>query len=258
MEQHLVFFLRTTCLAFTALHLMYETEYRFAGLSAPRRSARVALPSRHGGRKNYGGYRVKCDACCILAMEEGCAERSENSGRRKGRCYSNRCSLRLLRLKDLWARSLSLSCAVASFGCFAVVVYLATCFANQRIVSLLTMPSSRSSTCFVTGCKGGYRPSLEKLSVFKAPKNPSRRQQWAHDIQRADKELTTDSVVCERHFYESFTGRTYRHVVNGEVVEIPPDRPSLSTDAVPTVFPDALKYFTEKAPVRRNDRNICE
>lgn len=126
------------------------------------------------------------------------------------------------------------------------------------MVSLLTMPSSRSSTCFVPGCKGGYRSCSEKLSVFKAPKDPSRREQWARNIKRADKELTTDSVVCERHFDESFIERTYRHVVNGEVVEIPRDRRSLSDDAVPTVFPDAPKYFTKKAPVKRKDRNICE
>ncbi|XP_049511172.1 uncharacterized protein LOC125939784 [Dermacentor silvarum] len=71
-------------------------------------------------------------------------------------------------------------------------------------------------------------------------------------------ELTRDSVVCERHFDESFIERTYRHVINGEVVEIPRDRPRLSDDAVPTLFPDAPKYFTKKAPVKRKDRNVCE
>ncbi|XP_049522524.1 uncharacterized protein LOC125945020 [Dermacentor silvarum] len=123
---------------------------------------------------------------------------------------------------------------------------------------VLTMPSSRSSTCFVPGCKGGYRSCSEKLSVFKAPKDLSRREQWARNIKRADKELTRDSVVCERHFDESFIERTYRHVINGEVVEIPRDRPRLSDDAVPTLFPDAPKYFTKKAPVKRKDRNVCE
>ncbi|KAH7932620.1 hypothetical protein HPB49_000096 [Dermacentor silvarum] len=29
-------------------------------------------------------------------------------------------------------------------------------------------------------------------------------------------------------------------------------------DAVPTLFPDAPKYFTKKAPVKRKDRNVCE
>ncbi|KAH8031353.1 hypothetical protein HPB51_016411 [Rhipicephalus microplus] len=120
------------------------------------------------------------------------------------------------------------------------------------------MPSSRASTCFVPGCKGGYRSCSEKLSVFKAPKDLSRREQWARNIKRADKELTRDSVVCERHFDASFIERTYRHIINGEVVEIPHDCPRLSEDAVPTLFPDAPKYFTKKAPVKRKDRNICE
>ncbi|KAH7964477.1 hypothetical protein HPB51_027284 [Rhipicephalus microplus] len=97
------------------------------------------------------------------------------------------------------------------------------------------MPSSRASTCFVPGCKGGYRSCSEKLSVFKAPKDLSRREQWARNIKRADKELTRDSVVCERHFDASFIERTYRHIIN-----------------------DAPKYFTKKAPVKRKDRNICE
>ncbi|KAH8038452.1 hypothetical protein HPB51_001567 [Rhipicephalus microplus] len=33
---------------------------------------------------------------------------------------------------------------------------------------------------------------------------------------------------------------------------------NLYEDAVPTLFPDAPKYFTKKAPVKRKDRNICE
>ncbi|KAH8028608.1 hypothetical protein HPB51_017734 [Rhipicephalus microplus] len=80
----------------------------------------------------------------------------------------------------------------------------------------------------------------------------------ARNIKRADKELTRDSVVCERHLDASFIERTYRHIINGEVVEIPRDCPRLSEDAVPTLFPDAPKYFTKKAPVKRKDRNICE
>ncbi|KAH8035053.1 hypothetical protein HPB51_004294 [Rhipicephalus microplus] len=34
--------------------------------------------------------------------------------------------------------------------------------------------------------------------------------------------------------------------------------PGSQEDAVPTLFPDAPKYFTKKAPVKRKDRNICE
>lgn len=73
-----------------------------------------------------------------------------------------------------------------------------------------------------------------------------------------NKELTHDCVVCGRHFEERFVEKTYRHIINGEVVETPRDRPQLRADAVPTVFPDAPKYFTTKAPIKRKERNLCE
>ncbi|XP_075733126.1 uncharacterized protein LOC142775554 [Rhipicephalus microplus] len=86
---------------------------------------------------------------------------------------------------------------------------------------------------------------------------PCQRKQ-ARNIKRGDKELTNDCVVCERHFEATFIQRTYRHVINGEVVEIPRDRPLLTEDAVPTIFPDAPKYLTKKTPTRRKERNLCE
>lgn len=94
--------------------------------------------------------------------------------------------------------------------------------------------------------------------MFKAPTDPTRREQWAQNIKRANKELTNDSMVCERHFEEQFIERTYQRTINGEVVEIPHDRPHLKEDAKPTLFPDAPKYFTKKAPIERKDRNLCE
>ena len=169
-------------------------------------------------------------------MGEGCAERNESSGRGKGHWRSSRCSPRLLWL----VRSL---CAVLSPCSDASPSLSSFVYPPLYPRVLRTMPSNRSSTCFVPGCKGGCRSCSEKLSVFKAPKDLSRREQWARNIKRADKELTRDSVVCERHFDVSFIERTYRHVINGEVVEIPRDCPRLSEDAVPTVFPDAPKYF---------------
>lgn len=42
------------------------------------------------------------------------------------------------------------------------------------------------------------------------------------------------------------------------MVETPRDRPQVREDAVPTVFPDAPKYFTTKAPLKKKERNLCE
>lgn len=118
------------------------------------------------------------------------------------------------------------------------------------------MPS-KARTCFVPGCRSGYRGCKDKSSLFRPPKDAARRELWARNIKRADKELTTDCVVCERHFQLKYIERNFRHVINGERVEFPRDRPQLSDDAIPTVFPDAPKYFTKKTPVKRKERNLC-
>ncbi|XP_077508835.1 uncharacterized protein LOC144120336 [Amblyomma americanum] len=118
--------------------------------------------------------------------------------------------------------------------------------------------ASKARTGFVPGCKSGYRSCPVKASLFRAPIAAARRELWARNIKRADKELTSDCVVCERHFEEKFIERTFRHVIGGKVVDIPRDRPHLKDDAAPTVFPDAPKYFTKKAPTKRKERNLCE
>lgn len=64
--------------------------------------------------------------------------------------------------------------------------------------------------------------------------------------------------VCERHFEEKYVEKTFSHVIGGTVVEIPRDRAHLKDEALPTVFPDAPKYFTRKAPTKRKERNLCK
>ncbi|KAM7301545.1 uncharacterized protein ISCGN_017064 [Ixodes scapularis] len=116
----------------------------------------------------------------------------------------------------------------------------------------------KGRTCYVPGCKSGYKSCTVKASLFRPPKDAFRRVQWAQNIKRADKDLTSDCAVCERHFEEHFIDRTFRHIIGGEIVEMPRDRPQLKSDAIPTVFPDAPKYFTKKAHIKRKERNLCE
>ncbi|KAH9366056.1 hypothetical protein HPB48_007886 [Haemaphysalis longicornis] len=118
--------------------------------------------------------------------------------------------------------------------------------------------ASKSRTCFVPGCKSGYRSCFVKASLFRAPTDAARREIWARQIKRADKELTADGVVCERHFEEQYVEKTFRHMIGGKAVEIPRDRPHLKEEAITTVFPDAPKYFTRKARTKRKERNLCE
>ncbi|KAH8038995.1 hypothetical protein HPB51_004673 [Rhipicephalus microplus] len=51
--------------------------------------------------------------------------------------------------------------------------------------------------------------------------------------------------------------RTFKHVINGEVVELERKRPALTDDAVPTIFPDAPLYFTKHVRKRRKERELA-
>ncbi|KAL1445033.1 hypothetical protein MTO96_045246 [Rhipicephalus appendiculatus] len=75
---------------------------------------------------------------------------------------------------------------------------------------------------------------------------------------RGDKELDETCVVCSRHFDDRYAQRTFKHVINGEVVEIDRERPALTDDAVPTIFPDAPSYLTKALPRKRKERSIAD
>lgn len=119
------------------------------------------------------------------------------------------------------------------------------------------MPARKGRTCFVPFCKGGYKSSTEKVSLFRAPSDPVCLQEWARNIKRDDKVLDNTCVVCSRHFDECYIQRTFKHVINGENVEFEREWPSLTDDAVPTVFPDAPAYLTKPVPKKRKVRNIA-
>lgn len=119
------------------------------------------------------------------------------------------------------------------------------------------MPARKGSTCFVPLCKGGYKSSEVKVSLFQAPTDPVCLQEWSRNIKRDDKVLDNTCVVCSRHFDERYIQRTFKHVINGEVVELERKRPVLTDDAVLTIFPDAPLYFTKHVRKRRKERNLA-
>ncbi|XP_065304930.1 uncharacterized protein [Dermacentor albipictus] len=118
------------------------------------------------------------------------------------------------------------------------------------------MPARKGRTCFVPLCEGGYKSSAEKVSLFRAPADPVRLQEWARNIKRGDKVLDNTCVVCSRHFDERYIQRTFKHVINGDVVELERERPALTDDAVPTIFPDAPSYLTKPVPKKRKERDL--
>ncbi|XP_040073445.1 uncharacterized protein LOC120845949 [Ixodes scapularis] len=120
------------------------------------------------------------------------------------------------------------------------------------------MPAKKGRTCFVPLCKGGYKSAAEKVSLFRAPVDPLRRQEWARNIKREDKVLDETCVVCSRHFDERYIEKTFKHVINGELVELDRERPVLTDDAVPTIFPNAPSYLTRPVPKKRKERNLAD
>ncbi|CAN7983308.1 unnamed protein product, partial [Ixodes hexagonus] len=115
--------------------------------------------------------------------------------------------------------------------------------------------------CFAPGCKSGYpdntsgrSTSDRKPSLFRAPKEESRKLQWERNLKRKDKRLADTSAVCERHFEPHLILRDYVHTVNGEEVRISRGRPVLAEDAVPTLLPDFPAYHSKELPRERPRR----
>ncbi|XP_049522179.1 uncharacterized protein LOC125944849 [Dermacentor silvarum] len=111
--------------------------------------------------------------------------------------------------------------------------------------------------CFAPGCTTGYvssRQQGQKVSLFSVPKDPALFEAWRRAVPRADKSLDAKSVLCERHFDEQYIERFFTHVINGETVQIPRERPVLKLDAVPTAFPNVPAYLSKKPPKKRTSR----
>ncbi|KAH6930886.1 hypothetical protein HPB50_020636 [Hyalomma asiaticum] len=106
----------------------------------------------------------------------------------------------------------------------------------------------RDGFCFEPNCNSGYRSCKEARCLFRVPLEADRREEWSQNIKRGGRVLNESSVVCERHFEARFIQRTFQTTFNGKIIEIPRDRPLLSKGAIPTIFPDAPKYFSKSLP----------
>lgn len=92
-----------------------------------------------------------------------------------------------------------------------------------------------------------------RCSLFGMPRDELMFRRWQRHMppRPGGKRLTPQSALCERHFDPQFVLRYYEHTVNGEVVRIMRGKPSLTPDAVPTMFPDSPSYYTRHVPRRR-------
>ncbi|KAH7957404.1 hypothetical protein HPB52_018565 [Rhipicephalus sanguineus] len=94
-------------------------------------------------------------------------------------------------------------------------------------------------------------PEARKRRSSALAGHDERSKAWERLIPRADKSLEKNCVVCEAHLDERFIVRTYKHVINGETVQIRRDRPCLTPDAIRTVFPNVPSYLTKKLQPKR-------
>ncbi|KAH7970352.1 hypothetical protein HPB49_004412 [Dermacentor silvarum] len=119
------------------------------------------------------------------------------------------------------------------------------------------MGKQRLNHCYAPGCSTGYTraDATKKPSLFMAPADPERWSLWQRNLHRTDKELAEDCALYELHFEPQCVVRDYVHIINGEEVRLPRGKPTLSSDAVPTILPNAPAYLRKRVVPRRNMRN---
>ncbi|KAG0427889.1 hypothetical protein HPB47_025099 [Ixodes persulcatus] len=91
-----------------------------------------------------------------------------------------------------------------------------------------------------------------------SPRPSENGGEWARNIKREDKVLDETCVVCSCHFDERYIEKTFKHIINSELVELDRERPVLTDDAVPTIFPDAPSYLTRPVAKKRKERNLAD
>lgn len=118
------------------------------------------------------------------------------------------------------------------------------------------MPKGRQCHCFAPGCRTGYAgiTAEKKLSLLSVPKDEAHRKLWQKSLHRSDKPLDDKCGVCELHFEDHYILCDYVHVADGKEVRIPRGVPTLTTDTVFTILPNAPKYLSTRAPPKRASR----
>lgn len=106
--------------------------------------------------------------------------------------------------------------------------------------------------CCVPGCRSNYDGENEKVSVFKFPTDPERKQLWLDKIPRADFVPSKRSVVCAKHFSDQFIIKVDSVTrPDGSVLSVERKIPKLSKDAYPSKFPNCPTYLSSEPPPKR-------
>ncbi|PSN49188.1 hypothetical protein C0J52_10899 [Blattella germanica] len=117
-----------------------------------------------------------------------------------------------------------------------------------------------SQSCYVPGCRNGYmlnykqkRKGIEPISLFRPPQDLV--EAWSEIIQRKDRKLLKDDIVCALHFKDEDIEYYYSHVIDGEVVLIKRGYPKLKPGALPCFLNNEKKIVQKKIP--RKSQEIC-
>lgn len=104
-------------------------------------------------------------------------------------------------------------------------------------------------TCFIKKCKSGYRSNPEKVSFFRPPKDPNLLAEWKKVIARYDRELSTNDVICEKHFDKNDIVKTWQCLTkDGSILMEGKRRAKLKKDAIPQFFLGNPKYAEKVGP----------
>ncbi|KAG0692460.1 THAP domain-containing protein 2 [Chionoecetes opilio] len=105
-------------------------------------------------------------------------------------------------------------------------------------------------SCCVPGCKSNS--SSVDASGFRFPTDEQRRVQWIKAIHREDFMPTENTVVCAKHFEQSFI-ITEDSITrpDGTIMTAKRGWPTLTKDAFPTIFVNQPKYMTKEVPPAR-------
>ncbi|XP_018904570.2 uncharacterized protein [Bemisia tabaci] len=112
--------------------------------------------------------------------------------------------------------------------------------------------------CCVPGCKSNYASSSgPDVSTFKFPdpaKEPERHAKWLSALSRDSFTPTKSSVVCMIHFHPQFvvTHDEFKSK-EGSIIRVERQRPKLTDDAYPSIFPNQPIYRSTVPAKRRKD-----
>lgn len=108
--------------------------------------------------------------------------------------------------------------------------------------------------CCVTGCRSNY-DDKDYVTVYSFPTDAERRKLWLRKIPRKDLELiiTKNTRISIKHFEDQFLIKNFEFVLDGVKRTEPRDRPVLTADAFPSIFPSLPSYLSTPLPPKRRD-----